>query len=609
MTTVIAHVTDTHFGGPADARARAERVLAHLLALDPRPDVLLVTGDVADHGTPEEYAEARAVLDAWPGPSSSAPATTTCARSSPAGCSTARPTAPILLGLEAADFRLLMLDSLVSAQDGRRIDHGELGPDQLDWLDRQLASDDKPTSSACTTRRVDIGLGLMAPILLKDPEPLELVIMKHPHVVATLVGHAHTACATTFAGRPLLIGGGCASTVPLDAEDLPVVWEARAAQLRAPPAPRRRPADHPLEGALDAAHLRHRHAAGHRGPPRRRRRRARAGLRAAAPARRAARAADRPGARARPASCARTSPRSASASGPGPFTGLRVGLVTARTLGYVLELPVYGVCTLDVLAVEAVDTRTVAGEFVVATDARRREVYFATYDETGARLDGPEVGKPADLATELAGGGGGRRPLPGGVPAPGRAGAAQRRLAGPGDRRRARRAARPRAALPAPARRGDARDAQEGLVKVRPATEADTDAIAASEADNLGADAWSDGLVAEGVAGRLPTVHYLVAESDGALVGHAVASLVAEIAELQRIAVAAPWRRRGVAAAPARRGGRPGRRQRRRAGAAGGPRGQRRGARLLRRPRLRRGGPAAAATTATARPRSCWSAL
>jgi tRNA threonylcarbamoyl adenosine modification protein YeaZ len=87
--------------------------------------------------------------------------------------------------------------------------------------------------------------------------------------------------------------------------------------------------------------------------------------------------------------------------GPGPFTGLRVGLVTARTLGYALELPVYGVCTLDVLAVEAVDTRAVTGDFVVATDARRREVYLAAYDADGGRLDGPEVGKPADLATEL----------------------------------------------------------------------------------------------------------------------------------------------------------------------------------------------------------------
>ena len=60
----------------------------------PRPDVLLVTGDVADHGLPEEYAEARAVLDAWPGPSWSAPATTTSARRSPAACSTRRPPRP-----------------------------------------------------------------------------------------------------------------------------------------------------------------------------------------------------------------------------------------------------------------------------------------------------------------------------------------------------------------------------------------------------------------------------------------------------------------------------------------------------------------------------------
>jgi tRNA threonylcarbamoyl adenosine modification protein YeaZ len=86
--------------------------------------------------------------------------------------------------------------------------------------------------------------------------------------------------------------------------------------------------------------------------------------------------------------------------GPGPFTGLRVGLVTARTLGFVLEVPVYGVCTLDVLAVEAADTRAVAEEFVVATDARRREVYLATYDAAGVRLDGPVVGKAADHATD-----------------------------------------------------------------------------------------------------------------------------------------------------------------------------------------------------------------
>ena len=85
--------------------------------------------------------------------------------------------------------------------------------------------------------------------------------------------------------------------------------------------------------------------------------------------------------------------------GPGPYTGLRVGLVTARTLGFVLEIPVYGVCTLDVLAVEAVDTGVVTTPFAVATDARRKEVYLATYDERGTRLAGPVVEKPATVAT------------------------------------------------------------------------------------------------------------------------------------------------------------------------------------------------------------------
>ena len=86
--------------------------------------------------------------------------------------------------------------------------------------------------------------------------------------------------------------------------------------------------------------------------------------------------------------------------GPGPFIGLRVGLVTARTLGFVLEIPVYGVCTLDVLAVEAVDTGAVIGDFVVATDARRKEVYLASYDEGGNRLTGPVVDRPDALATD-----------------------------------------------------------------------------------------------------------------------------------------------------------------------------------------------------------------
>lgn len=88
--------------------------------------------------------------------------------------------------------------------------------------------------------------------------------------------------------------------------------------------------------------------------------------------------------------------------GPGPFTGLRVGLVTARTLGAVLGVPVLGVCTLDVLALAAVDPLGEPEEFRVVTDARRREVHWASYVTAGGlhRVEGPHVETPATAAWE-----------------------------------------------------------------------------------------------------------------------------------------------------------------------------------------------------------------
>jgi tRNA threonylcarbamoyl adenosine modification protein YeaZ len=89
-------------------------------------------------------------------------------------------------------------------------------------------------------------------------------------------------------------------------------------------------------------------------------------------------------------------------TGPGPFTGLRAGMVTAAALGHALGRPVYGVCTLDAIAHDAGP-----GEpLVVVTDARRREVYWAEYDGHGHRTSGPDVIAPADLrtgATRMAG--------------------------------------------------------------------------------------------------------------------------------------------------------------------------------------------------------------
>jgi tRNA threonylcarbamoyl adenosine modification protein YeaZ len=81
--------------------------------------------------------------------------------------------------------------------------------------------------------------------------------------------------------------------------------------------------------------------------------------------------------------------------GPGPFTGLRVGLVTAAALGHGLGIPTYGVCSLDGLGWHQ------PGTVLAATDARRKELYWALYTD-GERIAGPAVDKPGEVAARAA---------------------------------------------------------------------------------------------------------------------------------------------------------------------------------------------------------------
>lgn len=85
--------------------------------------------------------------------------------------------------------------------------------------------------------------------------------------------------------------------------------------------------------------------------------------------------------------------------GPGPYTSTRVGVAIARTLGFALEVEVVGVCSHDAIGAQVASVGAAAAdEFVVATDARRSEVYWARYRGDGTRVAGPAVGKPADVA-------------------------------------------------------------------------------------------------------------------------------------------------------------------------------------------------------------------
>lgn len=92
--------------------------------------------------------------------------------------------------------------------------------------------------------------------------------------------------------------------------------------------------------------------------------------------------------------------------GPGPFTGLRIGMVAAAAYGYGWDKPVHGVMSLDALALTANQQLPAQTDFLVAADARRREVYWAHYRSRQAPqqpqlIDGPGVGAAAEIPQQL----------------------------------------------------------------------------------------------------------------------------------------------------------------------------------------------------------------
>ena len=225
----IAHISDLHIGGRPESVDRARRVIGHVCAMSPAPDVLLATGDIADHGSPAEYATARDLLSAWPGPLLVGTGNHDV-REAFAQVLLGDPrTGPLDRELQVGAYRFLMLDSLVPAVAGERIDHGQLADETLAWLDERLAESHTPSFVCFHHPPTTVGIAGADEIQLRNGSALEAVLARHPHVVATLVGHNHTMCVTTFAGRPALVGGGVVSSVTLDQEPLDDLW------LEAPP--------------------------------------------------------------------------------------------------------------------------------------------------------------------------------------------------------------------------------------------------------------------------------------------------------------------------------------------------------------------------------------
>ncbi|MBB1257668.1 phosphodiesterase [Streptomyces alkaliterrae] len=209
--TVLAHMSDLHLDGGSAAADRVRSVVDHLAGLPGRVDAVLVTGDLADHGTEEEYREARAALaplrDRYrvltcPGNHDSRPEYRAFLLGLPTG------TDPVNEVHEIDGVRVLMCDSSIPGRS-----EGELAPATLHWLDTTLAAaQDQPAFVALHHPPVPLGLPYLDRIGLREPQALADVLARHPQVAAVLCGHAHTAATTSFAGRPLVCAPGIAST-------------------------------------------------------------------------------------------------------------------------------------------------------------------------------------------------------------------------------------------------------------------------------------------------------------------------------------------------------------------------------------------------------------
>ncbi|SEG87198.1 3',5'-cyclic AMP phosphodiesterase CpdA [Thermomonospora echinospora] len=214
---VFAQLSDLHLDGGVARARRAEAVLRHLTSLSAPLDAVLVTGDIADHGLPAEYEQARKAL-ACPYP------VLTCPGNHDARAAYRRvllgedggtgPDAPInrvhRVGSPAKAVFALCDSTIPGHDDGRLTD------ETLHWLDSVLAEEPGVPAFVCFHHPpVVLHAPYVDEIRQFDERRLADVIARHPQVVAVLCGHAHTAAATTFAGRPCLVAPAVASTVRL----------------------------------------------------------------------------------------------------------------------------------------------------------------------------------------------------------------------------------------------------------------------------------------------------------------------------------------------------------------------------------------------------------
>ncbi|HEX6354611.1 metallophosphoesterase [Actinophytocola sp.] len=218
MPLTLAHISDLHIGqdyqgdGGARALRRAQQVIDYVNALPGDVDGVLATGDLADHGAPEEYRVVRELLGSLRFPVLPCPGNhdvREAYRATLLGEDSSGE--PVNQVHHLAGFTIAMCDSSIPG----RAD-GLLDDTTLTWLDKVLSDTEDPALVCFHHPPVALHVPYVDDIRLGNDVQLAEVL--NDKVLAVLCGHAHTAATTTFAGRPLVVAPGVVSTLVLPAE-------------------------------------------------------------------------------------------------------------------------------------------------------------------------------------------------------------------------------------------------------------------------------------------------------------------------------------------------------------------------------------------------------
>ncbi|HPG23038.1 MAG TPA: phosphodiesterase [Amaricoccus sp.] len=220
---IIAQISDPHLGPPGarlfggyDADAAFSAVLARVAGFDPRPDIVLLTGDLTENGTPEEYANFNRLIEGFDLPMVAIPGN----HDRRAAFAAALAPTPIAIGsapwfhlcVEEWPLRLIGLDSLGGDGESR----GVLCAERLDWLAARFSESDRPVLLFLHHQPFATGIPFVDANVCVNGDRLGEIVAGHPRIAGVLCGHVHRAVQRAWAGTIGMICPGVAWEVPLD---------------------------------------------------------------------------------------------------------------------------------------------------------------------------------------------------------------------------------------------------------------------------------------------------------------------------------------------------------------------------------------------------------